>query len=76
MMNEVYTQDEYIMEQDDTPSDEGKRKMGGRSAKLFCRPAALFNAPLQPTTRARPPNFRVWQPFFARALVGRLQADC
>ena len=43
MMNEVYTQDEYIMEQDDTFSDHDKKKMGGRSAKLFCRPAALFN---------------------------------
>jgi hypothetical protein len=44
MMNEVHTQDEYIMEEDDTCSDHGKRKMVGRSTKLFCRPAALFNA--------------------------------
>jgi len=44
MMNEVHRSHEYIMEQDDIRSDDGKRKMVGRSAKLFCRPAALFNA--------------------------------
>jgi hypothetical protein len=43
MMNEVLISSEYIMAQDDTLSDEGKGNMGGRSARLFCRPAALFN---------------------------------
>jgi hypothetical protein len=43
MMNEVLLSDEYIMEEDDTDSDHGKRKIVGRSAKLFCRSAALFN---------------------------------
>jgi hypothetical protein len=32
------------MEEDDIDSDHGKRKIVGRSAKLFCRSAALFNA--------------------------------